>query len=342
MNRLTPQSAGDHVREGERCESSLPVIIAAQEGWGGVRGVPSGAVHPDCRPEYLREHNRSRTEIQLVLGRAEFLRSTGISRSTSPRRGSVLADPAVSSLDELDAEASILLVSVAIPWHRWSIEVIERHEEPHRGAVVGDLVLQHEEFDVPPEVLEQREKVAVPRQRLTEWAALAEVVPADALEREIEPVRDLPIEPAGAVDGLLAIDPVPRKDHHAADRVADRPERFVLFLGEQLGDAPQRIPPPERGDDRVATQEELAKFRAVMQVHAAHGVIQIEELTTWQCLAPQELVVLPKSGAKCVRVLSGRVSPEVERGVDQHASPVYRRREDLAFAFCDRIRREPS
>ena len=70
-------------------------------------------------------------------------------------QGSTSADPAVSSLDELDAKASILLVGIAIPWHRWSIEVIERHEEPNRRAVVGDQVLQHEEIDVSPEVLEQ-------------------------------------------------------------------------------------------------------------------------------------------------------------------------------------------
>jgi hypothetical protein len=118
----------------------------------------------------------------------------------------------------------------------------------------------------------------------------------------------------------------PGKDHHAADRVADFPESFVLFLGEQLDDAPQRIPPRERGDDRIATQEELAKFRVVMRVHAAHGVIQIEAPTTWECLAPQELVVQPKCGAVGVRIPSRRVSPEVERGVDQHASAVYRRR----------------
>ena len=31
-------------------------------------------------------------------------------------------------------------------------------------------------------------------------------------------------------------------------------------------------------------------------------------------------MVLPKSGAVRVRVLSGRVSPEVKRSVDQHAS----------------------
>jgi hypothetical protein len=67
----------------------------------------------------------------------------------------MLTDPMVSSLDELDAEASVLLVGVANPRHRWSIEVIERHEEPNRRAVVGDQVLQHEEIDVSPEVLEQ-------------------------------------------------------------------------------------------------------------------------------------------------------------------------------------------
>ena len=107
----------------------------------------------------------------------------GISALDVTAQGIVSADPAVSSLDELDAEPSILLVGVAIPWHRWSIEVIERHEEPDCGAVVRNQVLQHEEVDVPPEVLEQREKVAVPRQRFTEWAEQGEVVPADALER---------------------------------------------------------------------------------------------------------------------------------------------------------------
>lgn len=231
------------------------------------------------------------------------------------------ADPAVSGLDKLDAEVSILLVSLAVLWHRWSLEVIERHEEPHRGAVIGDQVLQHEEFDVPPEVLEQCEKVAVSRQGLTEWAELAEVVPADALEREIEPVRDLRVQPAGDIDGQLTIDLFPRKDHHAADRVADRHELFVLFLGEQLFDEPQRRPSPprERLHNRIATQEELAKFRAVLQVHAARAVIQIEKPTTWQCLAPQEFVVLPKSRAVLVGVLTGRVSPEVKRSVDQHA-----------------------
>lgn len=70
-----------------------------------------------------------------------------------------------------------------------------------------------------------------------------------------------------------------------------------------------------------------------MQVQASHGVIQVEEPSTWQRLAPQELVIQPKSGAVRIRVLSGRrVSPEVKRGVDQHASPLYRR--ELSAPAC--------
>jgi hypothetical protein len=99
------------------------------------------------------------------------------------------------------------------------------------------------------------------------------IVPTNALEHEIEPVRDLPIAPASAVDRHLAIDPVPREHHHPADRVADCPERFVFFLGEQPGDAPHRNPSRERGNDCVATKDDLAEFRAVMQVHAADGFI---------------------------------------------------------------------
>ena len=60
-----------------------------------------------------------------------------------------------------------------------------------------------------------------------------------------------------------------------------------------------------------------------MQVHAADGVIQIEEPAIWQWLAPQELVVLPESRTVHVRILSARVGPEVKRGVDHHAPPMY-------------------
>ena len=88
------------------------------------------------------------------------------------------------------------------------------------------------------------------------------------------------------------------------------------------------------GNDRVAGQEEFAKFRVVVQISATFGVIQIEERPAWQRLAPQEFVVLPKGGAVCVRVLSKRVRPEVKRGVDNHELAVYRRREAIQRSFA--------
>jgi hypothetical protein len=47
-------------------------------------------------------------------------------------------NPAIASFDELDAEASVILVSVAIHWHGWGTEVVEWHKEFHRGAIPGD------------------------------------------------------------------------------------------------------------------------------------------------------------------------------------------------------------
>ena len=117
---------------------------------------------------------------------------------------------------------------------------------------------------------------------------LADVVPTDALEREVESIPDLPVASAGAVDGLLTIDLVPRKDQHAADGVAECSERFVFFLAEQLRDVLQSRPPRIRVSDRVAGQEKLTKFGAVMQgVRAvAAGDFQIEERATRQYPAP--------------------------------------------------------
>ena len=113
-------------------------------------------------------------------------------RSALPQRGRVSVDPTVASHDELNASTSVLRIRVAILRHRRSLEVIERHEEGHSGAVVADEVLKQEEIHVPAEAFKQREEVAVPRQRRTKWTALALVVPSDALECEVEPVRDLP------------------------------------------------------------------------------------------------------------------------------------------------------
>ena len=143
----------------------------------------------------------------------------------------------------------------------------------------------------------------------------------DALKCEVEPVRDLPEAPAGLVDGPLAVDPVTREDHHAADGVGDGHERFVVFVGVELGMHFGESPPRERGDDRVAGQPELAKFRVMMQVHAGLGVIQVEERAIWQGLTPQEFVVPPERGAVFVRVFpfpERRIGPEVERCIDKH------------------------
>jgi hypothetical protein len=76
-------------------------------------------------------------------------------------------NPAIASFDELDAEASVILVSIAIHWHGWGTEVVEWHKEFHRGAILGDQIIQHEEVDVSSKALEQSEELSIPRQRLT-------------------------------------------------------------------------------------------------------------------------------------------------------------------------------
>jgi hypothetical protein len=80
-------------------------------------------------------YRRQEGDCRLPSGPVRF----AFMRNVIPQ-GSISPDPTVSSLDELDAQASIFLVGVAIPWYRWNIEVIERHEESYRGAVFGDEV----------------------------------------------------------------------------------------------------------------------------------------------------------------------------------------------------------
>lgn len=55
---------------------------------------------------------------------------------------------------------------------------------------------------------------------------------ADELHGEIEPVPDARVTAPRLVDRHLLVDSVPREDHHAADGVAERPERLVVYLGE--------------------------------------------------------------------------------------------------------------
>lgn len=122
--------------------------------------------------------------------------------------------------------------------------------------------------------MKKREEIAVPGKRLVERAPLAEIVPAYAFEREIEPVCNLSVEPPGTVDGVPSINPVPRKHNHAADRIADSHERVILFLREQLGDVFHRLPSRKRRDYGVAAETELAEFGAVVKVRSWRGVIE--------------------------------------------------------------------
>lgn len=89
-------------------------------------------------------------------------------------------DPLIASLDELNAAVPIRRIGIPVLWDRWSVEVIKWHEEVDRRIILGDEILQQKEVHVPAEVLEQCEELAISRKRLSEWTALAQVVPTDA------------------------------------------------------------------------------------------------------------------------------------------------------------------
>ena len=71
-------------------------------------------------------------------------------------------DPMVSRLNKLDSLSPVLPIRVDIPWHRGVLELIERRNDPHARAIVGDEILKQKEVHVPAKVLEQPEEVAVP------------------------------------------------------------------------------------------------------------------------------------------------------------------------------------
>src|SRR5665648_942225 len=226
-------------------------------------------------------------------------------------------DPAVPRLDELDAESPVLAVGVDVPGYRRRGEVVEREEEPDGREVTVDEVLQQEEVHVAVEVLEQREEVAVAPKGLAERAVLGAVVPTDALEREVEAVGDLVGHASGTVDRRLAIYLVAREDDHPADGVADRREGLDLVGNELIDHRPHALPPVEGRDDRVARQEELAEFRAMVQVLASGCDVEFEGRSVREWLAPERLVVATQGRAVRVRVPVACVSSEVERGVQR-------------------------
>ncbi len=74
-------------------------------------------------------------------------------------------------------------------------KVVEGHEEPDAVVVSGEI-LEQEETHIAAEVSEQSEKVGVAQERGTEWVVLAQVVAANALEREVHSVSDARVEPS--------------------------------------------------------------------------------------------------------------------------------------------------
>src|SRR4051812_12281102 len=98
---------------------------------------------------------------------------------------------------------------------RGSREVVERHEERDRRRVIGYEVLQEEEVDVTLEVLEQCEELPVADERVSHGAAVAKVMQTDALQRQVETVADLRVDPALFVDGAHTVDPPTWKDQPA-------------------------------------------------------------------------------------------------------------------------------
>ena len=96
-----------------------------------------------------------------------------------------------------------------------------------------DQVLQVEKVHVAREVAKQSEEVGYRAiASLSRPGGLvAKVMPADALQRQIEPVPDPPIQSTRFVDRHPAIDLIGWKHDHPADRVADAQELFGVLFG---------------------------------------------------------------------------------------------------------------
>ena len=91
--------------------------------------------------------------------------------------------------------------------------------------------MQGEEVDIARIIDKQGEEVGVGREGFSQWGirALAQVVPADALKRQVNPVPNCgPVRASCLVDRSLATDWVAGKGDHTAHGVADSGELFLL------------------------------------------------------------------------------------------------------------------
>jgi hypothetical protein len=84
-------------------------------------------------------------------------------------------------------------------------------------------------------------------------------MPPNELNREIEPILDSRMKPACTIDGLLAADAVSRKQHHAANRVADSQESGHL-AGDLLNDVRQASLFPECRNHCIAREPRVGVY----------------------------------------------------------------------------------
>ena len=118
----------------------------------------------------------------------------------------------------------------------------------------------------------------------------------------------------------MTVDSVAGEDHHPADGVANGQELLVLAGGELVKDVLHGDVAAVGRDDRVTTEEELAKVGSVVQVLLRGCLRQGEWLTGRQRLAPQQAVVPAQRRAGLVRVTALRVASEVERHIDHECT----------------------
>ena len=216
----------------------------------------------------------------------------------------VSGDAPIARLNELDCPLAVPKVHIERSRHRRAGEVLKRREEPDRGGILVDQVLQVKEVHVAREVAEQPEELRVSGKHVAERARLLKIVPADALHCQIEAVSDPRVAGTRHVDRHLPTDLIGRKDHLPGNRPGEMVERFALDFRDLINEG---RPPPEGLRDRIARQHERAELGAVVQVIRRRTVcLELEQLAARQPLAPQQLVIPPERRTPSVRIFAGR------------------------------------
>ena len=110
-------------------------------------------------------------------------------------------DSPVARTDEVHRPAHVGAVLGNARGRQWvTREIVERREELHRSVVLRDQVVEEEVVDVPAEVAEEVEEVAMPGEDVGQGADGAQVVASDGLEGEVETIADPGVDAAGLVD----------------------------------------------------------------------------------------------------------------------------------------------